>query len=534
MTTNAWKEATWIPLVFSLILAGLFPYHDLFEEWDGVMQCFVAKELVSGEGYHGWASHYWPPLHPLLLGVIGTSTSGFNAGKIVTMIPSVLLLYVAFFLALHLTNDRRIGFLTQAFVAASPRFARASLQVENYMLEAFLFCLALLLLLKLMRTPSLAMAFATGLVCGFAGLTRYTSYTLVPISILALGFGSDLKLSRRSLFNAAVYLLGFVSVSSPWWYYNTIHNGSPLHTWQYLNIGGGISARIPGKSWFWFQYHAQTDYHGLADLIRAMPGAYLKNVLKNLLENAQLLVLSTGTIAPFVLPATFESFLWARSRDCFIVYGTLVLFIGLVSQVLILPDVLVVWYVPLTLIGLTFLFRFSGALRMRYPRLNKFPLLPATLAILLVFNLALSAYRVVGYLRDKDDAGQLADHQAVTQALQEFDPEIKTKYLMAKHPARAYYAGSKFLIMPLYYEGDLGGIVNYEGASKKVIEFAPKYPSLLPEGALKADYFVYDAGARIDLPQFSFLLEPAPEGVPENFVEIYRSPRAVAYRIVRE
>ena len=59
----------WIPLLYAVILIPLFFLHDTFEEWDGVMQFFAGREILTGFGYNGWTSHFWPPLYSLLIGI---------------------------------------------------------------------------------------------------------------------------------------------------------------------------------------------------------------------------------------------------------------------------------------------------------------------------------------------------------------------------------------------------------------------------------------------------------------------------------
>ncbi len=55
----------WITLSYGLIVSIISLYHTIYSEWGGVMQVFVGREMLSGQGYRGWSSHFWPPLFSL-------------------------------------------------------------------------------------------------------------------------------------------------------------------------------------------------------------------------------------------------------------------------------------------------------------------------------------------------------------------------------------------------------------------------------------------------------------------------------------
>ena len=62
---------------------------------------------------------------------------------------------------------------------------------------------------------------------------------------------------------------------------------------------------------------------------------------------------------------------------------------------------------------------------------------------------------------------------------------------MAIDPARAYYAGSKYLATPLDFYGTIEDMVSYNGMTNQEKMYAPKYPSIMPITKLKADYLIY-------------------------------------------
>ena len=131
-----WFGRLCVPLVYALTLLVLARAHGIFSEWTGVMEFFSGKELVAGGGYHGWASHLYPPLFSLLIGAGGLFGSGFFAGKVISILSASLLLLIAHELANELYGNA--GFWTQIYLALSPLYLQESLQADNHMLEALL------------------------------------------------------------------------------------------------------------------------------------------------------------------------------------------------------------------------------------------------------------------------------------------------------------------------------------------------------------------------------------------------------------
>lgn len=516
----------WIPLFYALVLLPLFFFHDAFEEWDGVMQFFAGREILSSSGYNGWTSHFWPPLYSLLIGVGNLFISGFEAAKLVSIIAGILLLYVAYEFAVELFNEKKVGLLTQLFLVLNPLYLLSSLQAENHMLDSLFFVSGLLLLLKSLREPTIRNFLATGLICGFAGLSRYTSYALIPIAVIVPFLFLDFK---KAITAAAAILIGFALVSSPWWYYNTIMNGSPFYTWQYMNIGAAIAPKVGGKEWWW---SAQSNFNGILDIFSAMPFAYFRNFVHNVISSSKLLVMSAGVLAPLTLPAIFESFISMKPKSLLTLLGLLIVFVTLVSQAFVFDQVFLSWAVITTVLSVMFLLKFTTLCQQRYPSLERYRFLILVIIFLSTAGLALTSYRTVSYINNKSDGGQLADNDAVTRALREYDPNIENKYVMAIHPARAYYAGAKYLMIPLYYEGTIQGLVSYKGLSERVKAYAPKYPSTVASSDLRADYLIYDISVQQYLPQFSFLFAPGSDEIPENFKLVHRSDQAVVYRII--
>jgi hypothetical protein len=133
----------WVPLFYAIALLVISPTHKYFIEWGGVMQYFAGKEIVTGLGYHGWTSHFWPPLFSILIGLFSTVFSGFVAGKLISIVAGSILLYVAYDLANTLSDKKNTGLLVQLFIIVCPLYFLQSLLAHNHMLDSLLFIMGL-------------------------------------------------------------------------------------------------------------------------------------------------------------------------------------------------------------------------------------------------------------------------------------------------------------------------------------------------------------------------------------------------------
>jgi hypothetical protein len=528
-------SSLWIPVIYAIMLLIISPIHSVFNEWGGVMQYFCGKEILSGKGYRGWTSHFWPPLFPTLMGLVSKLFSGFSAGKLISITCSSFLLFVAYDLTIVLTRSNEIGLLTQVFLALSPVYFRESLQAHNHMLDALLFVSGLTLFIKSFAEPTLTMFLGAGLIGGLAGLTRYTSYVLLalPASLFFL-----FEPSQATIF-AVAFWVGFSIISLPWWVYNALHNGSPVHNWDHLNVCVGVFQSLYGGSlWGLFQFADKLEFNSLFDVFGASPKMYLKNVFRNIYRSIIWLIRYGGVLAPFVIPGVFGSFLLFQPQYWFPLFGTLALYVILVSQAYVNDYYFLSWTVLMILISVVFFVEYTALILERYSVLANYPVKELSISLLAIAGLALISYEISRYLKERKTSISLADLDQVTHALTKHDPSLETKVIMAIDPARAYYAGAKYLSTPLNYKGSVEGLVSYRGLSERVKEYAPKYPSDMEVGNLRADYLIYTRASENtpdwefhDLPQFDFLLDPESNKIPDNFERVYLSERVAVYGI---
>lgn len=514
-----------IPALYFIVVLILSAYHTTFEEWDGVMQYFAGSEIFSGEGYNGWTSHFWPPLSSVLIGFLSKFMSGFAAGKLVSILSAIAVLIFIYLIVIELIDDKPTAFLTQVFIALNPMFVLSSIQVENHMLDTSFFVGSIYFLIKLMKQPeSNTNIINLAIFTGFATLSRYTSYTLIPLIAIVFIFAIHKKyLSKNSL----IFITLFLLVNAPWYYYNFRVNGSPLYTWQYMNIGSHV---YPGSSleWWWSK---QADYSSISQIIIDYPNEYLKNFIKNLLVGSILLFMSIGPVFLLFIVHLVVYNKNLNKIDLVMLFKNkflLILVIGylgylaLVSQAFVFDQVFLSWTVLFTATLFMFMYKLT---KKQYS--NKIHFLIIAMMTLSVMYTGIKVYK---YCNNFDDGGQLSSYKKIAEVLAN-EENINQSYIMAINPARAYYSNSNFLMVPLYFKGTVNELVSYYKVPHKVKEYLPKYPAKTKFENMKADYLIYGPSLRKTLPQYKFLLDSKSSKIPSNFHLIYQDNKVVVYKI---
>jgi hypothetical protein len=197
------------------------------------------------------------------------------------------------------------------------------------------------------------------------------------------------------------------------------------------------------------------------------------------------------------------------------------------------------WALGLVVVCVGFPLRYLERLERKFPEIQRYHATQIALGVLIAVNLFLCVRTLRAYQREPETYSALVDARPITLALQKHDHDLQSKVIMAVDPARAYYARAKYLATPFDYSGDAEGLVTYEGVSERLRHYAPKYPSNMDEGSLRADYLIY-VRPNLDRPwelhdpaRFMFLMDPNSDRLPRNFKLVYKSPDAVVYEVVR-
>lgn len=504
--------------------------HHLLTDFDGAMHYFSGEDIYRGNGYRGWGSHFWPPLYPLLSGALGRLVDGTAAAELISVISAVLLLWVAHRFVYRLSCNSAVACLTQLLVAANYTFVVLSIKSENHMLDSLFYVSALLLLIGNLQRDSARGYFWVGVVCGLAGLSRYTSYSLLPAFVLTLFCFYPY---RRAITHALYIAAGFILLSSPWWIINYLNNGSPFSTWQYMNIGAGVFSGN-GSKWWWF-WSGIDGVHSVTDIIFTAPGPYFFNFGRNVLRSLFLIVF-TGQLTGLICLVALGCFIFRQFfkykmpllQDRFIMpmLIALVCYIVLVSQAFVFTEVFLSWQVLVVIYGVYAVYALSPGIRL-FGHVYR-PVMLTLIVMIAGFDIYYTNWQLRRYIADTTG---MEDNNRIVASIKAYDGNMAQKVVMSFHPARAYYLGSGYVMLPPYYQGDVNGLVTYHGMSYKVRDHAPRFPSTIDVNNLKVDYLIYDKWAAEYLPQFSFLLDRNSPRIPANFKLLYLSPDAAVYRI---
>jgi hypothetical protein len=519
-----------IPVLYGVCMTIVTHQHHLFADFDGAMHYFAGEDIYRGNGYRGWGSHFWPPLFPLLTGTLGRWMDGAAAARLISVISAALLLWVAHRFVYKLSQNVAMACLAQLLIATNFIFVMLSIKAENHMLDALFYVLSIFLLLQSLEKNRKAPYFLTGIVCGLAGLSRYTSYSLVPAFVLALFCFYP---PRRALSFAITILAGFVLVSSPWWIVNYLDNGSPLSTWQYMNVGARVFSGS-GSTWWWY-WSGIDRVESITDIILQRPGGYLANFSRNLVKSIYLIVVKsqlTGIICIVSLIIFVYSqyrskqILLLRDRVFLPVLLALASFILLVSQAFVFDEVFVSWLVLVVIYGAFAMSRLRLGVRLSGKRYR--PVILSAIVLAIAVDVFYTRWELNKYMADITG---MEENRQIVEAIKSRENNLEHKVVMTIHPARAYYLRSAYVMLPPYYEGGLDGLVTYQGMSLKVKDHAPRFPSTINVNDLKVDYLIYDSWAAKCLPQFSFLLNKNSPRIPAGFQLVYLSRSAAVYKI---
>lgn len=507
-----------IPTLFLVVALGLGSIHTAFIEPDGVMLLYLGRSILSGGGYVGWAANFWPPLYPVLTGILDLFVSGFWASKLVSIVAGTALVYLVYPFTTCLFDDEWIAVTAQVFVAMSPLFVKHAIRAENHMLDTFLFVSVMYLLLKVTEKDNPAVL-PLGVAIGLATLTRFTSYILLPATavLFVRQFGWRRAGSMTLQVSGIVVLL-----NSPVYVVNTLDHGSPLHTWKFLNIGYAI---LPDSQAFLWQ--GQALYDGPIDLILQHHWRFVVNYIDNLTSLYKLFDLRNGgPLSYLFFPALVLGAFRLDRRRSLVLLLPVAMLVGAICVAFIFPASMLPVYVALWLLAVWSLFWVRNELPAEYARYTKTGLV-VVLVVLLVGNAIATASILGNFYASGDDFSEVRD---TSERLADLDPNIAQKQIIGNHGSIAYYSGGRFVMAPLRYNGSVTEWVCYTDLSDEIRGYVPQAPPT-DTSQFDIDYLVFTESMGSKLPQFAFLLDPDSDAVPSSFEPVYSGDGVTTYRI---
>lgn len=210
-----------------------------------------ASEVVAAEGPHGlfarygenaWLGPQHPPVVPLAYGAITwLAGSHLKVLRIVNLALGCGTVLLAFLVTERL-YERRTAVLAGMLLLVSPLFERIATAATNDMPLTFLFCLALLLAIRLEREAGDRLAVLLGLVAGLGLLVKYTMVLVFPVLLaLAWCFGS-LQAARR--YGPVVLVIAFAMLLA--WLDHAWSLGILDAQRTHLGRLAGVARRSPG------------------------------------------------------------------------------------------------------------------------------------------------------------------------------------------------------------------------------------------------------------------------------------------------
>jgi hypothetical protein len=519
-----------VPSLYIITATILIYAHNSFEEFDGAWQLFAGRRLIVTGEYTGWGSHFWPPMYSFLIGISDLVLPGFLAGKLVSATAAVGILYVVYYFANSIFSYDYSGTISQGLVTSHPLFITRSFIVENHIVDAFFVLISLYFLYQYTQNNQTQPLVIAAIFGGIASLTRHTSLILGPVSILLI-ISTVLKFKRGneadivySVLKSSVLFTGcFFIIQSPWLIYNLFENGSPLHTWQYMNIG---SAVVPTETWWWKD---QSNYMGVFDIIRNHPATYLKNFLSNIIISGYYVLRNSGPLSIIYIIVLLDSFKhWRMSRNLILLlFGSG--FTILVSQGFVSPWFFIHLSMLFTVLSVGVLLRDEN-IPSYITKINKYNIV----VVIIALNVIISAAMVGAYLEGAErDDGQMVESEKIGSELERYDSNIGNKYVMAVNPAQSYYTSANHIQFPFENIGNLTTVTCYTGINGSAEEYAYSLaiPPAEPEEEISADYIILNPWAENKFPEYEYLFDPNNSSTPKGFTTVYSSNEVIVYDI---
>jgi hypothetical protein len=504
-------------LIAVLYLYVLF-HHIVFGEWDGIMQYYSGMHIIQNGKYIGWASHFWPPLHPFLLGIGKIIFKNpFFFGKLITFISGMVTLYFVYLIAYNYLYDKIKALLVVTYIFSVKYFFIVFTLVENHNLETVFFIGAIYYYIKYEKKQLNILLFISGILTGFAGLSRYTSYTLVLSLILYIIFTQQ----TNKLKKLVIYLSGFLLVSLIWWIPNFFLNGSPLATWQYLNIGEKV---YPKGEINWL-YDGQNNFNNLKELIFAYPKEFIFNFIKNLILSITLFIkcitsnkyVSVLFIIIFLYSLIKKKFIYNFLKENKLYIFILMIYVVLCSTAFVFPEALYPVILLFTMMILLYLVNLQNG--------------KIFILIFVLINLFFTYEYSINFLL-KDRKVQLSDLYEVNSIL--LKEKNRDIIISSINPARGYYSKLNWIMFPLGNAKNICDIIelNY---SRKVINYLPKIPVDLNLTHKYINYLIITK----DLPKYySFINDNLTINQKDckkyNLILIYKSKNTALYKVVKK
>ena len=187
-----------------LLIGVLYAYSQ--HEWGDERTSLKAANIIATEGVPaayekvGWLGQQHPPLFSIIFALTlklpGPELFYMRFVSVLFLIGTML---VTFRLGRELYS-REVGYLAAILLLSFPLLIRLSASAMMDIQLTFFFSLALLLFLRLSKTPSYKLAFATGIVIGLGLLTKYIMILIFVVLLFYILFFKSFRTIKSYLF----------------------------------------------------------------------------------------------------------------------------------------------------------------------------------------------------------------------------------------------------------------------------------------------------------------------------------------------
>ena len=237
----------------------------------------------------------YPAALALLSKLTGLGGDLFTVGKWLSVVCAVLCGWLVFQLCAQLFGYW-VGLGAQLLMVASGEFPQFSISATTDVFFLLL-CLATLAVFTHEQWPLRWRLGGAAALAGLSYLTRYNGLFLLAACLLGIALIDVTWRERMRL--AALFLLLFVLVASPWFYFNAKQHGSPLYNTNYLNIATEFYPELVKGEVNQDATRALSErFHSFGEVLRYDPWILLKRYPVNLWQSVR--NLATTTLMPAV------------------------------------------------------------------------------------------------------------------------------------------------------------------------------------------------------------------------------------------
>jgi 4-amino-4-deoxy-L-arabinose transferase-like glycosyltransferase len=228
LSREEWRRLRWVVLG-ALLVRLVWLRFDTFITPDGYYYARLGEALAEGN-LSGVLSPYWPPLYPVLLGLLSIVVRDVElAGRLISLVAGTLIIVPGYVLARHLV-DRGAATVTAVLLALHPMLVSASTRLLSDMLYAAMFVTAVLIGMHAAFDDRPRRAVWAGLLCGGCYLTRPEGfgYVFLFAALVPLVAWVRQRMDWRAMgVSLGLMLGGFLLLAAPY----ALHVRSATGTW---------------------------------------------------------------------------------------------------------------------------------------------------------------------------------------------------------------------------------------------------------------------------------------------------------------